>query len=57
MTIWQNFVTMAMMLVVLAIALVCAQSLDGRDRVLAYTVMIVYISIGAYRAYRLTKRT
>lgn len=57
MSLWQNFITMAMMLVVFAIALVCAQSSDGRDRVLAYAVMIVYISIGAYHAYRLTKRT
>jgi disulfide bond formation protein DsbB len=57
MTIWQNFATMALMLGVFALALVVAQSDDWRDKTLAYIVMIVYISIGAYHAYRLTKRT
>jgi hypothetical protein len=56
MTIWQKFITTAMMLGVFAIALVVAQSDDWRDKTLAYIVMIVYISIGAYHAYRLTRR-
>lgn len=57
MTIWQNLVTMVLMLGVFALALVFAQSSDWRDKALAYIVMIVYISIGVYHAYRLTKRT
>jgi len=56
MTLWQNFVTMLAMLIVFAIALVFAQSDDWRDETLAYIVMIVYISIGVYHAYRLTRR-
>lgn len=55
MTIWKNFVTMALMLAVFALALLFASSSDWRDRVLAFIVMTVYISLGAYRTYVLTK--
>lgn len=57
MTIWQNFITMLAMAFVFALALVFAQSDDWRDKVLAYIVIIVYISIGVYHVIRLTKRT
>lgn len=57
MTIWKNIVTTVSLLVVFATALVFARSDDWRDKALAYIVMIVYIYIGAYHAYRLTKRT
>ena len=57
MTIWQNFITILLMSGVFALALLFASSDDLRDRTLAWIVMIVYISIGAYHVYRLTRRT
>lgn len=53
----KNFITMLLMCATFAIALIFASSNDWRDRTLAWIVMIVYISIGAYHAYRLTRRT
>ena len=55
--IWRNFVTMLAMSGVFIIALVFVQSDEPSDRGLAWTVISVYIFIGAYHVYRLTRRT
>ena len=56
MTAFQRITTSLALVAVLFIALKFIESCDVRDKILGYSVAIVYILIGFYYAYRALKR-
>jgi hypothetical protein len=52
-----TIVAVGLVLFNIVVAILFTRSSDWRDCALGWAVLIVYISIGAYHAYRLAKRT